>query len=77
MSIAERNTQYTICEVERTQLNLFFAWMHSCIFDYEAHVNTKIDYFINQVFETMSVAEYNILLTSSEVEPLQPLTKCL
>ena len=44
--------------------------------DYEAHINTKIDYFINHVFKSMSVAEHNTfpLHTNCEVERTQLLT---
>ena len=42
--------------------------------DYEAHINTKIDYSINHVFKSMSVAELNPLHTICEVERTQLLT---
>ena len=42
--------------------------------DYEAHINTKIDYSINHVCESMSVAELNTLHTICEVERTQLLT---
>ena len=37
------------------------------ILDYEAHINTKIDY-LNHVFKTMTIAEINSLQTIFEVE---------
>ena len=43
-------------------------------FDYEAHINTKIDYSINHVFKSMYVAELNTLHTICEVERTQLLT---
>ena len=42
--------------------------------DYEAHINTKIDYSINHVFKTMSGAELSTLHTICEVERTQLLT---
>ena len=39
--------------------------------DYEAHIDTKIDYSINDDFKTMSVAEPNIPHTICEVERTQ------
>ena len=42
--------------------------------EYEAHINTNIDYSINHVFKTMSVAELNTLHTICEVERSQLLT---
>ena len=41
---------------------------------YEAHINTKIDYSINHVFKSMSVAELDTLHTICEVEHTQLLT---
>ena len=35
--------------------------------DYDAHINTKIDYAVNHVFKTMSVAELNALYTVCEL----------
>ena len=47
--------------------------------DYEAHINTKIDYSIHHIFTTMSVVELNTLQTICEVERTQLLTllQCL
>ena len=42
--------------------------------DYDAPVNTKIDYTINQVFHSMTVQELNTLLTVCELEQNQLLT---
>ena len=39
--------------------------------DYEAHINTKIDFSINHVVKSMSVAELNTLHTICEVERTQ------
>ena len=36
--------------------------------DYDAHINTKIDYTINHVFRSMTVQELNTLLTICELE---------
>ena len=36
--------------------------------DYDAHINTKIDYTINQVFRSMTVQELNTLHTICELE---------
>ena len=41
---------------------------------YEAHENTKIDYYINHVVKSISVAELNTLHTNCEVERTQHLT---
>ena len=53
----------------------FFSSLNSsndfATFEYEAHINTKIDYSINHVFETMSVAEVNNLHTVCKVERTQ------
>ena len=42
--------------------------------DYDAHINTKIDYTINHVFRSMTVQEPNTLHTICELEPNQLLT---
>ena len=42
--------------------------------DYEAHINTKIDYTINHVFRSMTVQELNTLHTVCELERNQLLT---
>ena len=42
--------------------------------DYEAHIDTKIDYSINHVFKTMSVFELNTLHIICEVERTHLLT---
>ena len=42
--------------------------------EYEAHINTKIDYSINHVYKSMSVGELNTLHTICEVERTQLLT---
>ena len=43
--------------------------------DYDAHINTKIDYTLNHVFRSMTVQELNTLHTVSELERNQLLTK--
>ena len=43
--------------------------------DYDAHINTKIDYTINHVFRSMTVQELNTLHTICELERNQLLTK--
>ena len=42
--------------------------------DYDAHINTKIDYTINHVFRSMTVQELNILQTTCKLELNQLLT---
>ena len=42
--------------------------------DYDAHVNTKIDFTINHVFKSMTVQELNTLQTVCELERTQLLT---
>ena len=42
--------------------------------DYDAHINTKIDYTINRVFRSMTVQELNTLQTVCELERNQLLT---
>ena len=41
--------------------------------DYDAHMNTKIDYTINHVFRSMTVQELNILHTICELEKINSL----
>ena len=43
--------------------------------DYDAHINTKIDYTINHVFRSMTVQKLNTLHTVCELERYQLLTK--
>ena len=43
--------------------------------DYDAHINTKIDYTINHVFRSVTVQELNTLHTICELERNQLLTK--
>ena len=50
-------------------MNIFLATI-----DYEAHINTKIDYTINHVFRSMTVQELNTLHTICELERNQLLT---
>ena len=61
-----------------TQNNFLFPALNSsnnfATIDYEAHINTKIDYSINHVLKSMSVAELNTLHTKCEVERTQLLT---
>ena len=42
--------------------------------DYDAHINTKIDFTINHVFKSMKVQELNTLQTVCELERTQLLT---
>ena len=42
--------------------------------DYDAHINTEIDYTINHVFRSMTVQELNTLHTICELERNQLLT---
>ena len=42
--------------------------------DYDAHINTKIDYTINHVFRSMTVQDFNTLHTICELEQKQLLT---
>ena len=42
--------------------------------DYDAHINTKIDFTINHVFKSMTVQELNTLHTVCELERTQLLT---
>ena len=45
--------------------------------DYDAHINTKIDYTINHVFRSMTVQELNTLHTICELERNQlPYNTC-
>ena len=42
--------------------------------DYDAHINTKIDFTINNVFKSMKIQELNTLHTVCELERTQLLT---
>ena len=42
--------------------------------DYDAHINTKVDYTINHVFRSMTVQELNTHHTACELERNQLLT---
>ena len=42
--------------------------------NYDAHINTKIDYTINHVFRSMTLKELNIFHTACELERNQLLT---
>ena len=42
--------------------------------DYDAHINTKVDYTTNHVFRSMTVQELNTLHTVCELERNQLLT---
>ena len=42
--------------------------------DYDAHINTKVDYIINHVFRSMTVQEHSTLHTKCELEQNQLLT---
>ena len=42
--------------------------------DYDAHINTKIDFTINHVYKSMTVQEINTLHTKCELERTQLLT---
>ena len=42
--------------------------------DYDAHINTKIDFTINHVFKSMTIQELNTLHTVCELERTQLLT---
>ena len=42
--------------------------------DYDAHISTKIDFTINQVFKSLTVQELNTLHTVCELERTQLLT---
>ena len=45
--------------------------------DYDAHINTKIDFTINHVFKSMTVQELNTLHTVCELERTQMLISYL
>ena len=62
---------------ESNQKYIFLALNVSNIFatlDYDAHTNTKIDFTINHVFNSMTVQELNTLHTVCELERTQLLT---
>ena len=71
-------TQLISGKLIHTQNKFLFPALNSsnnfATIDYEAHINTKIDYSINHVFKSMSVAELNTLHTICEVERTQLLT---
>ena len=71
-------TQLISGKLFHTQNKFLFPALNSsnnfATIDYEAHINTKIDYSINHVFKSMSVAELNTLHTICEVERTQLLT---
>ena len=60
-------TQLISGKLIHTQNKFLFPALNSsnnfATIDYEAHINTKIDYSINHVFKSMSVAELNTLHT--------------
>ena len=59
------STQLIFGKLVHTQNKIFFPALNSsnnfATIDYEAQINTKIAFFINQFFKTMSVAELNAL----------------
>ena len=65
-------TQLISGKLIHTKDKLLFPALNSsnnfATIDYEAHINTKLDYSINHVFKSMSVAELNTLHTICEVE---------
>ena len=71
-------TQLISGKLIHTKDKLLFPALNSsnnfATIDYEAHINTKLDYSINHVFKSMSVAELNTLHTICEVERTQLLT---
>ena len=71
-------TQLISGKFNHTQDKFLFPALNSCnnfvTNYYEAQINTKIDYSINHVFKSMSVAELNTLHTICEVERNQLLT---
>ena len=71
------STELISCKLVYAQNNLPFPALNSsntfATFD-EALLNTKKDYFINHVFKTMSVAEFNTLHTICAFEGTQLLT---
>ena len=71
-------TQLISGKLVHTQDKLLFPALNSsnnfATIDSEALINTKLDYSINHVFKSMSVAELNTLHTICEVERTQLLT---
>ena len=71
-------TQLSSGKLIHTQDKFLFPALNSsnnfATIDYEAHINTKIDYSIDHVIKSMSVAELNTLHTICEVERTQLLT---
>ena len=69
------NTQLNSGKLKHTQDKIHFPALNSsynfATIDYEAHINSKSDCFINHVFESMSVAELNTLHTICEVTRTQ------
>ena len=74
----QQTTQLISGKLIHTKDKLLFPALNSsnnlATIDYEAHINTKLDYSINHVFKSMSVAELNTLHTICEVERTQLLT---
>ena len=68
-------TQLISGKLVHTQDKLLFPALNSsnnfATIDYEAHINTKLDYSINHIFKSMSVAEPYTLHTICEVEHTQ------
>ena len=68
-------TQLKSGKLFHTKDKLLFPALNSssnfATIDYEAHINTKLDYSKNHVFKSMSVAELNTLHTICEVERTQ------
>ena len=64
-------TQLISGKLIHTQDNIRFPALNSsnnfATIDYEAHINTKIEYSDNHVFESMSAAELNTIHTICEV----------
>ena len=71
-------TTQLISEKFHTQDKFLFLALNSsntfATIDYEAHINTKIDYSINHVLKSISVAELNTLHTICGVQLTQLLT---
>ena len=71
-------TQLISGKLIHTQDKFLFPALNSsnnfATIDYEAHINTKLDYSINHVFKNTSVAELNTLHTICENERTQLLT---
>ena len=65
-------------KIVQSQNKVFFPAINSsnyfATYDYEAHIITSVDYSINHVFKTMSLAELNTPHTICEVERTQLLT---